>query len=526
MEAYQFRCSLVEMSVKDFYLHYKDSLPKLIMITQGYCGEVVLDTFDREQILRIHTYSIQKRVIAKMCEGCHLPGVEGTQLSIPINYDAKFCVIKSGAKVGKEETLQDIVNKHNFPVDVQFGKSGGDTIKVGDTDKSTRQTGGQTFRISLLDTHEEYFLLGNAVYGTNLYGKVTVVPVYLPDLRLSLITGFAVQPQERFDAVCRQMQSQVVKNIKFENVKGNEDIAVYSGQATSQDIYSYASPVEYCHIDEGMEKGRKKSRRDDYTDLIPKAQDDNVYDIIPHDTKLEESVYNEPDPKTMVSKTAAKVLPKTKLKPVTISKPPAQIPAATQKKPAQIPAPIPKPPAQIPAPIPKPPAQIPAPPPKLPEQTHSPAQPPQEDRQDESTKGPPPPVPKRGGNSQYSVRKIVADLNDVKIQSKGDGNGHEERVPNLHVERQAAPEQIQARCSVTSDQIKVDKLSVDDLADWMVKLKLEKYTEDFKEKLIDGTILLELDNALLKEEFGMKGFEAIKLMKFAKEGHVPKTRET
>ncbi|XP_033727797.1 uncharacterized protein LOC117317107 isoform X2 [Pecten maximus] len=353
MATYQFKCDLVEMSVKDFYLHFKQCLPKLIMITQGYCGEVVLDTFDREQVLRIHTYSIQKRVIAKMCDGCRLPGVDGTHLSIPINYDAKFCVIK-GDKVRKEETLQDIVNKCNFPVDVQFGKSGGTTIKVGDTDKSTRQTGGQAFRISLLDTHEEFFLLGNAVAGTSLYGKVTVVPVYLPDLRLSVINGFACQPQERFDAVCRQMHNQVMKNIRFENIHGNEDIAVYSGHATSQDIYSYASPVEYCHIDDGMEKGRKKSKRDVYTELVPRSPDDNVYDIIPHDSKLDDSVYHEPDPRHMISGTTIKAPPAPKPKPITTPKPPAQNPVVTPKPPAQNPVVTPKPPAQNPVVTPKP----------------------------------------------------------------------------------------------------------------------------------------------------------------------------
>ncbi|XP_069106059.1 uncharacterized protein [Argopecten irradians] len=441
MAVYQFKCSLVEMSVKEFYLHYKDSLPKLIMITQGYCGEVVLDTFDREQVLRIHTYSIQKRVIAKICDGCRLPGVEGSHLSIPINYDAKFCVIKPGHKgKAKEETLQDIVNKHHFPVDVELGKSGDGTLKIAETDKSTRQTGGKAFRISLLDTHEELYLLGNAVAGTSIHGKVTVVPVYLPDLRLSIITGFTSQPQERFDTIWRNMEQLVARNVKFDNITGNEDIAVYSGYTTSQDIYHYASPVEYCHIDDGVEKGRK-SKRGLYTDLIPSK--DNVYDFIPHDFKADESVYNMPDPTKMSPESPVKVLPAPKPKP----KPPV---------------PAPKPQVEPPVPEPKPSQPFPNSEP-LPDYEKN-----------------PPPVPDRA--------------NSLRRSKSGKTN--------------------------------IEELSIDELCDWLVKLKLEKYKEVFKDKLIDGAILRELDKTDLIDELGLTKIEAIRLMKFASDGHVPQMRNT
>ncbi|XP_060077690.1 uncharacterized protein LOC132557211 [Ylistrum balloti] len=498
MAAYQFKCSLDEMSVKEFYDHYKDSLPKLIMITQGYCGEVVLDTFDREQVLRIHTFSIQKRVIAKMCDGCRLPGIDGTHLSIPINYDAKFCMIKSGAKVGKEETLQDIVLKHDLPVEVQLGKSGGDTLKVGDTDKSTRQKSGQMFRISLLETHDEFFLLGNAVAGTSLYGKVTVVPVYLPDLRLSIITGFAVQPQERFDAVCREMHAQVVKNISFDDIKGNEDIAVYSDHATRHDIYYYASPVDYCHIDEGMEKGRKSKRRDGYTDLVPKTMDDNVYDIIPSD-----SLYNELDTKHMLTPTPVKVPPVTTAKPITTPKPMAKIPAS--KPPAQLPSSTSTPPKQLSALDQSP----------LYRAIKSKA----ESENENPKKEPPPPVPKRGDNT-YSLRQKRPE------GPIGDVPGTRDENITLVQQEESQVGQKQAAVSGKSDKINVKELDIDELGKFLIKLKLQKYTETFRDNLIDGAILQELDRDILINEFGMTKLEIIRLMKFATAGHVPKTQDT
>ena len=61
-----------------------------------------------------------------------------------------------------------------------------------------------------------------------------------------------------------------------------------------------------------------------------------------------------------------------------------------------------------------------------------------------------------------------------------------------------------------------------ELAVCMEKLKLSQYISVFQENLIDGAILKELDTELLKTDFGFKGIEAIRLMKFAREGHIPK----
>ena len=61
-----------------------------------------------------------------------------------------------------------------------------------------------------------------------------------------------------------------------------------------------------------------------------------------------------------------------------------------------------------------------------------------------------------------------------------------------------------------------------ELAVCMEKLQLSQYISMFQENMIDGAILKELDTELLKTDFGFKGIEAIRLMKFAREGHIPK----
>lgn len=64
-------------------------------------------------------------------------------------------------------------------------------------------------------------------------------------------------------------------------------------------------------------------------------------------------------------------------------------------------------------------------------------------------------------------------------------------------------------------------LTIDEVGDYLKQLKLEAYVESFKAQMIDGSMLLALDRNILKEEFGMKGIEALRLVKFAQEGHIP-----
>ena len=45
----------------------------------------------------------------------------------------------------------------------------------------------------------------------------------------------------------------------------------------------------------------------------------------------------------------------------------------------------------------------------------------------------------------------------------------------------------------------------------------------FSDAQIDGTLLKELDEKVLVEEFGFKPFEALTLMIFASHGYLPKT---
>ena len=46
----EFETEKEEYSARNFYEHFKDNLPQLVMVTQGYMGEVTFETFDRGQV--------------------------------------------------------------------------------------------------------------------------------------------------------------------------------------------------------------------------------------------------------------------------------------------------------------------------------------------------------------------------------------------------------------------------------------------------------------------------------------------
>ena len=48
----EFETYTEEYSANSFYEHYKDNLPQMVKVTQGYLGGVGFETFDRGQVIR------------------------------------------------------------------------------------------------------------------------------------------------------------------------------------------------------------------------------------------------------------------------------------------------------------------------------------------------------------------------------------------------------------------------------------------------------------------------------------------
>jgi hypothetical protein len=46
----QFQIEDVSYSIGRFFDLYQNKLPVVVMVTQGFCGDIIEDTFDREQV--------------------------------------------------------------------------------------------------------------------------------------------------------------------------------------------------------------------------------------------------------------------------------------------------------------------------------------------------------------------------------------------------------------------------------------------------------------------------------------------
>lgn len=102
-------------------------------------------------------------------------------------------------------------------------------------------------------------------------------------------------------------------------------------------------------------------------------------------------------------------------------------------------------------------------------------------------------------------------------------SGVVERATPVRPQKQNAQEVPKG--SVSTSPVNVGTLTMEDVCDWLDKLNLGRYRDTFLDNMVDGVILLSMDGEMLREEFEMTRFEAMKLMKFAKSGHVPKRRE-
>ena len=80
---------------------------------------------------------------------------------------------------------------------------------------------------------------------------------------------------------------------------------------------------------------------------------------------------------------------------------------------------------------------------------------------------------------------------------------------------------VRKKPAVTELKGSVEKMSIQDVANVLQKLKLEHYIPVFRKQWIDGAILSELNSDILHLECGMKKVEAIRLMAFVQKGHIP-----
>lgn len=153
----------------------------------------------------------------------------------------------------------------------------------------------------------------------------------------------------------------------------------------------------------------------------------------------------------------------------------------------------------------------------------------------------PPSLPSRGIKatikpSVYPVLPTSTEVPSEKVQPTKQGHGTAEKYEQIEITKTAdrTEERVQTEMVPVSHRslsigsslaegqpLDISSLKISQLCEWMAALKLSKYIPLFKDEMIDGEMLMNLDENTLQEEFGMKKLESIRLMTFARKGHVP-----
>ncbi|XP_052764414.1 uncharacterized protein LOC128206160 isoform X1 [Mya arenaria] len=224
-----------EYSPKDFFEKFSKKLPKIVMITQGYCGEIQGDTFDRGMVIRFQTISRQSRVIAQFRLGKNVKHV-----SIPQKFEQPVCVKGTGKKA---RTIAEILQEQTLPCVVEFPKK--TIITVGNRRINTNNIP----EIDLTGTFDEIYLLGNYIDSDILETEVIRVPLYLTQLRLAVVTGHKNKSKDEWHDFNKYLDNRCGP-IFYDTCYGNPEMAHYKEQLSAKDgaEHSYVEPCSYINF--------------------------------------------------------------------------------------------------------------------------------------------------------------------------------------------------------------------------------------------------------------------------------------
>ncbi|KAL3891480.1 hypothetical protein ACJMK2_003742 [Sinanodonta woodiana] len=77
---------------------------------------------------------------------------------------------------------------------------------------------------------------------------------------------------------------------------------------------------------------------------------------------------------------------------------------------------------------------------------------------------------------------------------------------------------------MTSDKelpAKIEQYKIKDVSEALRFLKLDKYIQRFEDEMVDGRMLRSIDGNFLRDEFKFTRVEALRLMNYVKDGHIP-----
>lgn len=406
-----------QCTLPQFHAKFKDKLPLLLIVTEGFYGETKYDDLSNDQIIRLHRPCQQLRALGRLSRDA--ARLRDEFISIPVDGRYKFAVVKSSKNVGDPQTMEEILAENDLPIQIRYASY---NIEL----KSTMEK-IKGLNILVMKTYVEHFMQGNCMEDGVLSPVVTLVALS-PEISVSIITGYTNKPKEAFEAKIKSMDLFVEKNITFKDHEGSPEMTMFQrGDATTgtgNPIPPDLLPRDFTHGDDCNLPPPKLIARSHN-----KQQDDDLYEPLP-----------EPDPKWI---------------------PPRP---ARQNKP------------QLP--------------PRY-EQLQTPHE-----------------------TSNYRV--IEADESSEMLSASG---GEYMYISDVC---ESGYNSSKDSWSAGSSKSHVSDKSVSEIQEILKTLNLAKYCDGFKEQLIDGAVLEDLNEEVLRKDFNFMHVEAVRLMKYVRAGHVPK----
>ncbi|XP_078659906.1 uncharacterized protein LOC144904680 [Branchiostoma floridae x Branchiostoma belcheri] len=203
------------------------ALPKIVKVTQGHYGNADIEQLALDQVIRIHKEHTQRRVVANDKHGRHL--------SIPLNYQSvlfervrRETDKRPRKSAGTEElpaafpmTIADVVAQYPLPVLVKIHRSEELRFSV-----DNRKQVPRFDVIELTDLQDETYLLGNTINNGLLSKSVLVIPMFLK-LELAIAEGLVGGDDDQWLELVGRYDRTVVRCVDFEQACGNRDILMY-----------------------------------------------------------------------------------------------------------------------------------------------------------------------------------------------------------------------------------------------------------------------------------------------------------
>ncbi|OWF43476.1 hypothetical protein KP79_PYT23888 [Mizuhopecten yessoensis] len=206
-------------TLKEFY-ESNVTLPVIIYIDQGFAGNNAVETIGAGQYFFIHAVYRQRRAMTRG----NIPAVSADKclISIPLSYPIKFRRVESRLKVGHEDFMWSLLRKFDPPFQVQMSRTDQRRLDTGPCSTTTSEMSN----LLVMGKYKEIYLLGNLINqgtGALYYKQVAAIPLYLPDVEISVVDGFAEGINDRWMLYIDKLYAFALQEIDLHVRHGNRE---------------------------------------------------------------------------------------------------------------------------------------------------------------------------------------------------------------------------------------------------------------------------------------------------------------